>query len=258
MPNAPRPTSSPSFRRILGIRFYVGELGPLLDLTDEGGLIVVPSAPVLADLEADPAHREAVEGCDFAITDSGFMVLLWRLMKGERLVRISGLRFLRALLERPGFRAPGATLWVMPSDADAEANRAWLRGQGIALDREACPVAPIYPSGALEDPALLSLVEQRRPRYVVLCVGGGVQERLGHFLRRHLSFRPAILCTGAAIAFLSGRQVNIPVWADRMLLGWLFRGLAQPAKFAPRYWRALRVARLLWTHGAESVGGKRK
>ncbi len=53
-----------------------------------------------------------------------------------------------------------------------------------------------------------------------------MQERLGYALRKQLSYKPAILCLGAAIAFLSGGQANIPNWADRLMLGWLFRPAA--------------------------------
>src|ERR1039458_2920594 len=94
-------------RNILGLRFYVGSFPGLLTRTSRGGLIVVPSAPVLVDLSNDPAHREALEGSDLATTDSGFFVLLWLLFKGQRLPRISGLRYLRGLLSYPEFRKPG-------------------------------------------------------------------------------------------------------------------------------------------------------
>ena len=174
------------FQTILGLRFYTGELPGLLDLTLQGGLIVVPSAPVLADLAADPAHRAALEGSDFAITDSGLMVWLWRLRTGQRLPRISGLKFLRALIESPAFRAPGATFWVMPSAPDAEANVRWLQAQGVSATLDDCYIAPLYPAGPLEDPNLLAALEARRPRYIILCLGGGVQERLGFFLRKNL------------------------------------------------------------------------
>ena len=238
-----------SFRPILGLRFYVGRFAGLLDLAGEGGLIVVPSAPVMVNLSADAAQREALIGSDFAITDSGFMVFLWLALKGRRIPRISGLRFLRGLLARPDFRAPGATLWIMPSAADSAANRAWLQARGVAVSENDCYVAPQYPAGRLEDRALLAMVETHRPKFVVVSVGGGVQERLGFYLRTHLSYRPAILCTGAAIAFLSGRQVAIPVWADRLILGWLLRSLANPAGFVPRLWKGLRLAPLLWKYG---------
>jgi UDP-N-acetyl-D-mannosaminuronic acid transferase (WecB/TagA/CpsF family) len=83
-----------------------------------------------------------------------------------------------------------------------------------------------------------------------------VQERLGYFLRNRLSFRPAILCVGAAIAFLSGRQVGIPVWADRLMLGWLFRILSDPVTFIPRFWKSIRLAGLLWKYGEKAPGAE--
>jgi UDP-N-acetyl-D-mannosaminuronic acid transferase (WecB/TagA/CpsF family) len=241
------------FRQILGLRFYVGDFAGLLDLSMAGGLIAVPSAPVLVDLADSLAHREALENSDFAITDSGFMVMLWAILKGESLPRISGLRLLRGLLGRPEFRQLGATYWIMPSAEDAEGNCAWLRGQGIPVGPESCYVAPRYPAGPLEDAVLLDRIEIAQPKFVVLCVGGGVQERLGYYLRSHLSGRPTLLCTGAAIAFLSGRQTNIPVWADRMVLGWFLRLMSSPRLYLPRYKKSLRLPYLLWKYGANSV-----
>ncbi len=240
------------FRQILGVRFYVGHLPGALALADKGGLCVVPSAPVLADMTTDVAHRAALIESDFALTDSGFLVLLWLATRFERLERISGLRFLRALLEHKPFREPGATFWVMPSAKDSEANLAWLATQGIAVPPANSYLAPHYPSGALTDSTLLAALEKQRPSYVVLGIGGGVQERLGHYLRRHLSYRPCILCTGAAIAFLSGRQANIPVWADRLMLGWLFRVCESPRKYWPRYQRSFKLAWLLLRHGPQA------
>jgi UDP-N-acetyl-D-mannosaminuronic acid transferase (WecB/TagA/CpsF family) len=231
--------------KILGISFHIGTLEEALSLTAQGGLVVVPSAPVLVDLAGDPAQREALEASDLALTDSAFLVLLWLVFKAQRIPRLSGLRFLRQLLKQPDFRQPGATFWVMPTAEGSKADRNWLNSNGLSIEPEDCYAAPIYPRGPLEDRALLSLVESRRPKYVVINLGGGVQERLGYFLRNHLSYRPAIICTGAAIAFLSGQQANIPPWADRLFLGWLLRSLNDPKRFVPRYWKALKLVPLV-------------
>ena len=248
--------ADPDFRTILGIRFFIGDLRALLVKTMEGGLIVVPSGPNLADLRTEHAYREAVESSDLAITDSGFLVLLWALRQGERLNRISGLRYLRGLLTLPEFRKANAVFWVMPTQDDARTNQAWLHRQRIEFSADHCYIAPRYPAGHLEDRELLDRIEACRPAFVVINIGGGIQERLGHFLRVNLSFRPAIICTGAAIAFLSGRQTNIPPWADRLFLGWLIRCLRNPGRFVPRYWRAARLAPLLFKYGAGRVCGK--
>ena len=49
----------------------------------------------------------------------------------------------------------------------------------------------------------------------------------------------------AAIAFLSGDQVRIPVWADKFYLGWLFRSFSEPKRFVPRYLDAFKLYPLM-------------
>jgi len=243
-----------TFRTILGVRFYVSDLEGLLGLVPGGGLIVVPSAPVMVRLEDDPAHRAAMEGADFAVTDSGLMVILWLIRTGERIRRISGLRLLRALVAGKDFRGRGDTFWVMPSAADAGANMAWLRGRGFDVAEGDLYIAPLYPrEGPLSDSRLVDMINERRPRLVAIGLSGGVQERLGWDLRQRLSYKPAILCIGGAIAFLSGRQARIPVWADRMALGWLFRFLHSPGSFSAKVKGVGRLAPLIWKHGSQGV-----
>ena len=240
-----------TFQNILGIKFFTGDLEGLHDLCAQGNFVVVPSAPTLADLPTDAAYREAVEKSDFAITDSGFMVLLWKMVTGQSLTRISGLKLLRGLLD--GRELAGNSFWVMPSVAEMEKNLAWLNRNGCALTPSDCHVAPMYPSGPITDPDLLRRIEEKKPRYVIITIGGGVQERLGFYLRKNLSPSPTILCIGAAIAFITGGQANIPVWADAFMLGWLFRCLNAPGKFIPRYWKALRLGGILMKHRERSV-----
>ena len=83
-----------------------------------------------------------------------------------------------------------------------------------------------------------------------MTLGGGTQERLGLYLRSELNCKPSIHCVGAAIAFLSGDQVQIPRWADRMYLGWLFRCLSDPARYMPRYWDARKLLSLMIRYGS--------
>src|SRR5882757_331204 len=87
-------------KTILGVKFLSGPALEAVDAGLQGGLVVVPSAPVLVDAASKPALRDAVLGADLAITDSGLMVLMWWLMKGEKLERVSGLEYLKLLLER--------------------------------------------------------------------------------------------------------------------------------------------------------------
>lgn len=242
-------------RRILGVDFFVGALDDAVAqaIGRPGGtaarLVVAPSAPGLAvDLVQSSAYREALTTADLVLTDSGYMVLLWRLFTGEKLPRHSGLKFLRAVLARPELKEPGAIFWVMPSSEEDVRNRSWLNAQGLPTTPDDVYIAPFYGPGEIEDLELLRRIETRSPRIVMLAIGGGVQERLGCALRKQLSGRPGILCLGAAIAFLTGGQANIPPWADKLVLGWLLRLLSNPKKFWRRYWEALPLVTLVWSH----------
>lgn len=243
------PPPAPEF---LGVRFFAGTVAEALERAHRGGLILAPSGPGLAELDRAEAYREALLGAELNLLDSGLLAALWRRRTGQRVRKLSGYLFLEALLREPALRQPGATAWVMPTAAAAERTRAWLaRARGIQVEADEMWVAPIYPGeGRLDDAELAAWLRERRPRYVIICLGGGVQERLGWGLRRcweEGEAPPAIVCTGAAIAFMTGEQARIPWWADRLTLGWLVRCVVAPRRYLPRYTRSLRLVRLFWS-----------
>ena len=102
------------------------------------------------------------------------------------------------------------------------------------------------------------LIEERRPRHIVVSIGGGTQERLGLYLRSELNCKPSIHCIGAAIAFLSGDQVQIPRWADHIYLGWLFRCLSNPRRYMPRYWDARKLLSLMIRYGGSLPDSRKR
>lgn len=242
---------------VLGVRFFTGNAEAAVERMLRGGLLVVPAAPALKDLQTQPAYRDALLQADLVIPDSAFMVLVWNHLVAPRLGRprlrrLSGLEYLRLLLVRPEVRQPGNTVWIMAGARSSGLNLKWLAEQGIVVPESHVYEAPMYGAAdgsVLHDAALLALLERLRPAHVVVTVGGGTQERLGLALRSHLSFQPGIHCIGAAIAFLSGDQVSIPVWADRLYLGWLLRTLDDPKRYGPRYWAARKLLQLMWSYG---------
>jgi UDP-N-acetyl-D-mannosaminuronic acid transferase (WecB/TagA/CpsF family) len=261
--------------QILGLKFFGGTSREAVEeITRGGGLLVAPAAPSMINLCRDEEYRRALLAADLTIADSGFMVLLWRLFRGENVPRISGLEHVKRLLEHSSVREKGSTLWVVPTTSARDRLQEFLggrgafsRGGGGAMDaaigstasesdkssrgRARSPeiyVAPKY-SVPIEDEELLTLVRQTRPRHIVIAVGGGVQDKLGLYLIERLDYRPAIHCIGAALGFLTGDQVRIPDWADKYYVGWLFRSLAQPRVFIPRFWSARKLPWLIWKYG---------
>ena len=237
-------------RQILGVSFYLGDADEIVERLGRGGLLVVPSAPSFLEITRNEEYREAVLNADVAITDSALMVMLWNLLEGDSIARLSGLKYLRELLRRDEVRKPGSTFWVMAGGESTRKNLAWLRSQGIEVSPEYIHDAPLYGS-KIEDRQLLDKLQLLQPKHLVITVGGGTQERLGLYVKRNLDYLPAIHCIGAAIAFLSGDQVRIPNWADRIYLGWFFRCLSSPRRYVPRYFSALRFIPLLWRYRAE-------
>jgi UDP-N-acetyl-D-mannosaminuronic acid transferase (WecB/TagA/CpsF family) len=245
--------------RILGIEFFEGTDQEAVDQLWKGGLAVAPSGPGLAkDLLEKPSYRQAVRNAALVVPDSGAMVLVWNFLhgiRGKALRRFSGLAFLRAILADDRIRER-RTFWVMPSSEESEVNIRWLAQEGIEIPEDYTYIAPVYrPNagrcGEVADPDLLTAIERSRPDLVILNVGGGIQEPLGGWLSANLSYKPGILCTGAALAFLTGKQSSIPPWADRYYLGWLLRTMGDPKRFAIRYWEALRLLPLVARYGSE-------
>ena len=238
-----------SSRRILGIAFFNGDVAEAVELMSRhGGFLVAPSATCFARLREDEAYRDAVLAADVAIADSGLMVLLSRLLRREQISRISGLKYLEYLLRKLKRQSTGEILWVLPNEHARRKLFEWSRRESFPIASKNCYVAPRYRL-KIEDRDLLSLLEQNRPLHVIIAIGSGAQEKLAYYLRENLSFRPAIHCTGAALGFVTGEQVAIPNWADRLFLGWLFRLFAQPGVFIPRLSHAFELPWLLWKYG---------
>ena len=80
-----------SSRQILGIQFFNGDVEEAVGLMlQRGGLLVAPSGTCFARLRADKIYRRAIIAADLAIADSSLMVLLWRLLRRQKVERISG------------------------------------------------------------------------------------------------------------------------------------------------------------------------
>jgi exopolysaccharide biosynthesis WecB/TagA/CpsF family protein len=238
-----------SSRQILGIRFFNGDVDEAIDsMVQRGGFLIAPSGTCFARLREDEVYRRAVIAADLAIADSGLMVLLWRLLRREKIGRISGLKYLEHLLRKLKGEGIEEIIWVLPSERARQKLFEWSRREAFSIASKNCYVSPRY-GMEIEDRNLLSLLEQNRPSHVTIAIGSGAQEKLGYYLRENLSYRPAIHCTGAALGFVTGEQVAIPDWADRLFLGWFFRLFAQPGVFIPRLSNAFELPWLIWKYG---------
>src|SRR6266404_5373814 len=234
---------------ILGVRFFNGTVDEAVEtMSRTGGLLVVPAAPALVRLQSDEGYRRALVSADMAIADSGAMVLIWKILTGRRVERISGLKFLKHLIVRLASSPDQRVLWIVPSERAHEKTIDWLRRVNLTGTADFY-VAPRY-GPEVRDDALVAKIDNGAPAHVIVGIGGGVQEKLGLFLKENLRAHPAIHCIGAALAFLTGDQPPIPMWADTFYLGWLLRLLRQPRIFGPRYLSAFKLPALVFRYKA--------
>lgn len=232
-------------RSILGLDFYRGDAREAVaQVSRYGGLVVAPAAPALKAISTHLAYRDAMLHADLILPDSAFMVVLWRVLEGQKLPRTSGVGYLRELLTDDEFRRPGNSFWVMPGEKSARKHLHFLEKSGVAVPSDCVYLAPRY-GEAGEDRSLLDRLREKHTKHVVIAIGGGKQEPLGCYLKLNLGYQAAIHCIGAAIGLLSGEQVRIPRWADKSYLGWLFRCASNPVRYVPRYLSALGLAALL-------------
>jgi exopolysaccharide biosynthesis WecB/TagA/CpsF family protein len=245
-------------RKVLGIRFFNEDVDEIVAFVlRHGGFLVAPSGTCFARLRYDEPYRRALVAADVAIADSGLMVLMWRLLRHEKIRRVSGLKYLQQLLATLKGEGMAGIFWVLPGKGGRQKLMEWSRRGGLGVRTENCYVAPQY-GLEIEDRHLIELLERRRPAHVLIAIGSGPQEKLGYYLRENLSYRPAIHCTGAALGFITGDQIAIPDWVDRLYLGWFLRLLTQPRRFIPRLWRARALPWLIWKYGENLPPLKRR
>jgi UDP-N-acetyl-D-mannosaminuronic acid transferase (WecB/TagA/CpsF family) len=286
--------SSPfATKRMLGIAFFVGTAAEAVaHVSKNGGLVVAPAAPSFIALQDDADYRRAIADADLAIADSGWAVLFWRLLRHEKLTRISGLALFKAMLGAPAARIPGNLFFILPSEKAKTKTLEFAQISNSRISAEDCYVAPHYSVGhafapakpikagkrerlpyisdlpssipdlastatlpMIGDPNLVSIIERRKPNQIIVGIGGGMQDKLGSYLKHQLSYRPGIYCIGAAPGFVTGDQIVIPMWADRFFVGWIFRLFAQPRTLLPRFWSARRLPVLILRYGRETTAG---
>ena len=134
----------PEFVTILGVRFFAGTVEEAVERMERGGLLVVPAAPALKDIDCNTQYREALLSADLCIPDSAFMVMIWNRISKQKIHRLSGLKYLRQLLLRDDAHRPGNVLWIMAGPSSAQRNLGWLKTQGIEVPRECVYLAPMY------------------------------------------------------------------------------------------------------------------
>jgi len=214
-------------------------------LMKKTGLFVFPSGPGLATIDKDKKYHKALQNSDYVFFDSGYFVLLLKLLKDIKVKKFSGYLFIKFLIKHFKKSKDVKLLSVDPSLELSKNNYDFFLKLGLKNQKIFNYIAPKYNDKNISDKKLLKIVKNIKPDYILINIGGGVQEILGYYLKDKIKIKSKIICTGAAISFFTGDQAPLNKFFDDFSMGWLIRIFYNPKIFFLRYFKAIRLYKLV-------------
>ena len=225
--------------KIFDINFIDADFKKIKSILDKGALLVLPSGPGLATIKNDLRYYKALKKADLVLFDSGYFCLLLRYLKNIKVKKFSGFKFLKFFLKEFDKKKQKKIYLVEPSTHLQKINKEYLKKKNINNIYQY--VAPIYKKNKIYDIKLLKNIKKIKPKYIIINLGGGTKEILGLYLKQNLNYKPSIICSGAAISFLTNQQAPITNLFDNLYLSWLVRIFFDPKQFLPRYLSAFKL-----------------
>tara|TARA_Y100000992_G_C21271607_1_gene497240 strand:+ start:2265 stop:2975 length:711 start_codon:yes stop_codon:yes gene_type:complete len=202
-----------------------------------GGYVVAPAASSLSEIIFNKRYYYSLRNSDIAIFDSGFFCILLRIFKQIKVKKLSGYLFLKLLLEEKNIKNKKFFL-INPSQRENIKNFNLLRSKGVLCQRSL--IAPVYNMSNYKDLGLINMINSYNPDILIINLGGGIQEPLAAFIKQKSKKKKLIiLCTGAAISFLTKEQAPISEFYDKYYLGWMIRLIHRPKSYFPRVIKSL-------------------
>ncbi len=203
------------------------------------GYYTFPSAPGIASINSSKEYYNSLKRANYVFFDSGFFVLLLRIFKKIKVSKFSGYKFLFLFFRFLKLNKKKSVFCIDPNISYSKSNKNFLKKLG--LKKVYNYVAPNYNSKKLKDYRLLEEINKTDPDFIMINIGGGIQEVLAFYLNKKLNKKTKIFCTGGAISFFTGDQAPINNIIDKFYLGWFVRLIFNPLIFIKRYFYALKL-----------------
>lgn len=223
------------------IKFYSGNYDQIKYEFDKGGVLVAPAASALANIDTDKQYYSSLKNSKIAILDSGFFCILLRIFRFQKVKKLSGFLFLKTFLDN--FKNQQKILFIDPSRKSNILNKKFLKSKKIINFKTY--IAPNY-NKKFFDLKLLNLINNYKPKYIVINIGGGSQEPLAIYINKNIKYNASIMCTGAALAFMTGEQAPINKFIDKVYLGWLTRIIWNPKLYLGRILKSFKIIKFFF------------
>ena len=202
---------------------------------------MAPAASALANIDTDKQYYSSLKNSKIAILDSGFFCILLRIFRFQKVKKLSGFLFLKTFLDN--FKNQQKILFIDPSKKSNILNIKFLKSKKIINFKTY--IAPNY-NKKFFDLKLLNLINNYKPKYIIINIGGGSQEPLAIYINKNIKYNVSIMCTGAALAFMTGEQAPINKFIDKVYLGWLTRIIWNPKLYLGRILKSFKIIKFFF------------
>lgn len=228
---------------LLGVDFSNEPRDVVLKRVLEGGTltIVTPNVDHVIRFSESQEYRSYVDRADLVINDSRVLSLIASFLFRLRLNCYPGSDLTADLLKTASQDKTFTIVGATPEDIQVVKSLFNLE------------IKHIEPSmGFADDPEeieqIVSLCSSFQTDYYLLCVGSPRQEMLAVLLRER-GICGTILCVGASILFLSGREKRAPKIIQALALEWFWRLINNPKRLGSRYLvRGMRIFGLVYSY----------
>lgn len=208
-------------------------------LKKKGGYLVAPAASALANVYSDKSYLNSLQKSTVAIFDSGLFCLLSLMFKFVKVKKFSGYKFINSFINDQR-KIKCKILLLEPSTYSSKINNLYLKSHKFRFLKHY--ICPLYQKNVI-DKNLIKLINNYKPRFIIINIAGGTQEKLALYIKSNINWKIIIICSGAALSFLSDKKLKYKItkYVDEMYLGWLFRLLNNPKFFGYRLMKSLQI-----------------
>jgi N-acetylglucosaminyldiphosphoundecaprenol N-acetyl-beta-D-mannosaminyltransferase len=225
----------------MGIKFHEMQYQTIINkLEKKGGYLVIPAASALASYYQDKRYQKSLKKSTAALFDSSFLCLLLLIFKFKKFKKFSGYKFMRNFLA--DFSMKNKKILLLESkQSEKKINLLYFKSKKFRFVKNY--VCPIYKKKAkhIRDKYLIKFIKSYRPKFIISNIGGLIQEPLALYIKNNVKHKCVIICSGAALSFITGSGAKISDLVDKFNLGWLSRIIFNPTIFIPRIGFSLKL-----------------
>lgn len=221
-------------KNILGIRFDVwSSIDTLVDHIFETKrfTLVTPNIDHIVRINRDPNLKGLYLNSSICINDSRVFSLIYFIFYFDLLPAIPGSDLTKKIFSNP--KIAGKSIAVIGCESwQIDYLNKFVLSNKVSISHYNPPMQ--FYDDVLEVQKVVDFVKDDHFEFVFLAVGSPQQEILADKIKC-LSLDSKVLCIGASIDYLTGKERRAPKWIQIIYLEWLFRFLQLPHKRFHRY-----------------------